>query len=419
MNKVPLKALTVYPRGDMAPVEEGQAEQKNVDEDMKPTEDNTLRVRRDEEPVTNIHLAKHKIPITASVVLFRERDDKVQVLIGRRRANPLKGAWSLPGGHKEKDEPIQDTAHRELKEETGLSVDPLLFVDRGWRYKDTEKERIDSVFVGVVSDEAVPEGTSDLADPQWMDLSSLPDLAFNHAEMIQRAYHLVFSKKLVADKGLEEPLHGKLIVFEGIDGSGKSTQVEQLIDWLQHWGYPTTFTEWNSSKLMRDAISKGKKDQVLTPMLFSLLHMADMVHRYHQDIAPALKANGIVVCDRYTFTSHVRDGLRGVPHELHNQVYSNLRKPDIVFHCKVDVPIAVTRAAQDKGLSYYSAGMDLGLADSEAESCLKYEGLMDAEYEKIFHDNPSVTRLDMKEPIEDIAAKVKQKVTQSLGIGEG
>nr|MBA3320606.1 thymidylate kinase [Pyrinomonadaceae bacterium] len=104
---------------------------------------------------------------------------------------------------------------------------------------------------------------------------------------------------------------GKLFVVEGTDGSGKSTQLALLHQWLKAEGYPIFFSEWNSSPLVKDTTRRAKKRRLLTPATFSLLHATDFADRTEHDIIPPLKAGAIVLADRYIYTAFARDVTRG------------------------------------------------------------------------------------------------------------
>src|SRR5450432_342571 len=106
---------------------------------------------------------------------------------------------------------------------------------------------------------------------------------------------------------------GRLFVVEGVDGSGKSTQIALLRQWLISEGYTVFFSEWNSSPLVKKTTSKGKKKQLLTPTTFSLIHATDFADRYERHLLPLLRAGYIVLCDRYIFTAFARDVVRGCP----------------------------------------------------------------------------------------------------------
>ena len=105
---------------------------------------------------------------------------------------------------------------------------------------------------------------------------------------------------------------GKLIIVEGVDGSGKSTQVLLLKKWLESQGQAVFFTEWNSSELVKETTKEGKKKNILTPTTFSLLHATDFADRLNYQIIPPLKAGMIVLADRYAYTAFARDVVRGV-----------------------------------------------------------------------------------------------------------
>src|SRR5579864_4913391 len=106
------------------------------------------------------------------------------------------------------------------------------------------------------------------------------------------------------------PYPGRLIAVEGIDGSGKSTQLRLLERWLRVRGYPVHFTEWNSSPLVRNSMRRGKRRNLLTPSTFSLLHAVDFADRFIYQILPPLRAGMIVLADRYVYTAFARDVAR-------------------------------------------------------------------------------------------------------------
>ena len=110
----------------------------------------------------------------------------------------------------------------------------------------------------------------------------------------------------------EHRFPGKLFVVEGIDGSGKSTQLNLLHQWLRAEGYGTVFSEWNSSPLVRDTTRRGKKKKMLTPPSFCLIHATDFADRMEHNIIPLLKAGAVVLCDRYIYTAFARDVARGM-----------------------------------------------------------------------------------------------------------
>lgn len=167
----------------------------------------------------------------------------------------------------------------------------------------------------------------------------------------------------------KDELPGRLIAVEGLDGSGKSTQVHLLHQWLLGLGCRVFFSEWNSSLLVKGATRKGKKRQLLTPTTFSLLHATDFADRYERQILPMLKAGTIVLCDRYMFTSFARDGVRGCDPVWLRRLYGFAEVPHITFYFRLPLQVALGRIVAGRPrLKYFEAGMDLGLATDVMES---------------------------------------------------
>jgi dTMP kinase len=165
------------------------------------------------------------------------------------------------------------------------------------------------------------------------------------------------------------PYPGRLIAVEGIDGSGKSTQLMLLERWLRTRGYPVYFTEWNSSRLVRRSMSRGKKKNLLTPTTFSLLHAVDFADRLTYQILPPLKGGMIVLADRYVYTAFARDVARGVHPEWVREVYSFAPRPDLTLYFRVPIEVSLERLLSGRAkLKYHEAGMDVGLSDEPVES---------------------------------------------------
>ena len=154
---------------------------------------------------------------------------------------------------------------------------------------------------------------------------------------------------------------GKLFVVEGIDGSGKTTQLGLLAKWLSADGHRVFVTEWNSSALVKAATKTGKKKNALTPMTFSLLHATDFADRLLYKIIPPLKAGMIVLADRYAYTAFARDATRGVDRQWVRELYSFAVRPDLTLYFRVPIDVSLDRLmARRVKLKFYEAGMDLG-----------------------------------------------------------
>src|SRR5690242_21120146 len=142
---------------------------------------------------------------------------------------------------------------------------------------------------------------------------------------------------------LPHNLPGRLIVVEGIDGSGKSTQLQLDMHYLQARGFTTFVTEWNSAELVKAVTKKGKKKQTLTPLTFSTLHATDFAHRLVHNILPPLKAGMIVLADRYVYTAFARDVVRGCDRTWVRRMYDFAPRPDRAFYFKVPIDVSVSR----------------------------------------------------------------------------
>jgi len=211
-------------------------------------------------------------------------------------------------------------------------------------------------------------------------------------------------------------LPGKLIAVEGLDGSGKSTQLYLLKRWLELRGLKVFFTEWNSSVIVKKATSKGKKRQLLTPTTFSLIHCTDFSDRYEQQILPLLKAGYLVLCDRYVYTAFARDAVRGCSRSWLRNLYGFARHPDITFFFDTPLDIALDRILSGRPqLKYHEAGMDLGLSAVPYESFSLFQKRIYDEY-LAMKDEFSFVSLDGTVSIEEQQAKVREIVGLKLDL---
>jgi dTMP kinase len=174
---------------------------------------------------------------------------------------------------------------------------------------------------------------------------------------------------------------------EGIDGSGKTTQLALLAKWLSAAGHPVFMTEWNSSALVKAASKTGKKKNSLTPMTFSLLHATDFADRLLYNIVPPLKAGMIVLADRYAYTAFARDAARGVDRRWVRELYSFAAKPDLAVYFRVPIEVSTDRLlARRVKLKFYEAGMDMGWSTNLVESFKIFQGRVLDEYDRIVEE---------------------------------
>jgi len=203
-------------------------------------------------------------------------------------------------------------------------------------------------------------------------------------------------------------------VVEGIDGSGKSTQLMLLHQWLQAEGYGVVFSEWNSSPLVKETTRRGKKKQMLTPSTFSLIHATDFADRMEHNIIPLLKAGAVVLCDRYIYTAFARDVVRGMDPKWVRSLYSFAVKPTVAFYFRVPLEVAMRRILDGRAaLKYYEAGLDLQLSEDPEESFALFQGRILEEYERMIPEF-EITAVDATLPIEVQQAQMRQIVKAKL-----
>lgn len=207
---------------------------------------------------------------------------------------------------------------------------------------------------------------------------------------------------------------GKLFTVEGIDGSGKSTQLSLLHQWLQNEGYGVFFSEWNSSPLVKSTTRRGKTKQILTPTTFSLIHATDFADRIEREILPPIKAGAIVLADRYIYTAFARDVARGINPQWVRKLYQFAIKPTIAFYFKLPLNIALERILSSRAeIKYYEAGMDLGLSSDIKQSFKLFQEKILIEYEKMI-DEFDLTVVDATLPINEQQKKVREVVLRKI-----
>lgn len=209
-------------------------------------------------------------------------------------------------------------------------------------------------------------------------------------------------------------LPGKLFVVEGIDGSGKSTQLDLLRKWLIGEGYCVAFSEWNSSPVVRATTRRGKKKQLLSPITFSLIHAADFADRVERQMLPALKAGAIVLADRYMYTAFARDVIRGVHPQWVRKIYSFAIQPTVALYFRVPLQESINRISSGRPqLKYYEAGLDLGLSSDPFKSFAMFQEQIVQEYEKMV-DEFGLTVVDALLPLTEQQEEIRKIVAPHL-----
>jgi dTMP kinase len=211
------------------------------------------------------------------------------------------------------------------------------------------------------------------------------------------------------------PYPGKLIVIDGTDGVGRSTQAELLKNWLAIEGYGVVVTEWKSSDLMFRVIDKAKSKNALNTITFSLLYATDLADRLHNIILPALKAGLIVITDRYYYTAFARDVVRGADPTWVRKLYGFAVQPDLVFYLKMPLELLLRRIITTRGgLDFYESGRDIGMSTDLYQSFKLYQSQILFEYEHMMDEyNFRVVAAD--ESIENVQKVLRSAVRDLLG----
>ena len=206
---------------------------------------------------------------------------------------------------------------------------------------------------------------------------------------------------------------GLLICVEGIDGSGKSTQIELLYDWLKSKNMDVILTQWNSSELIANTTKKAKKKNLLSGRTFSLLHAVDFAHRLEQTIKPALKAGFIVLADRYFYTALARDVARGVDSTWVRNMYSFAIEPDLTFYFDVSPKDSLERICSNRQPKFYEAGMDMKLSNNPYKSYVLFQNRIVEQYKEMI-DEFDLIRIDAMDSIHTKQAFIREKVIELL-----
>ncbi|MDE3098129.1 MAG: thymidylate kinase [Verrucomicrobiota bacterium] len=209
---------------------------------------------------------------------------------------------------------------------------------------------------------------------------------------------------------------GRLIAVEGLDGSGKSTQIYLLKRWLEAEGVKVYFSEWNSSELVKAATTKGKKRELLTPVTFSLIHATDFADRYERHLLPLLRAGYIVLCDRYVFTAFARDVVRGCTPEWVRGIYNFAALPDITMFFKADLEVSLNRILEGRPkLKFFEAGMDLRLSADPYESFRIFQGRILEQYMAMAQEFNFVV-MDANQPVGRQQALLRRLVAEKIDL---
>ncbi len=210
-----------------------------------------------------------------------------------------------------------------------------------------------------------------------------------------------------------KPLPGHLIVIEGTDGVGRSTQISLLRPWLELEGYAVSDTGWIRSPLLSATIKEAKAGHQLTVTTYSLLYAADFADRLEHEILPALQAGFVVIADRYMYTAFARNAVMGADPEWTRRVFGMALIPDLVLYLQIDVEHLIPRVVQGKGMDYWESGMHLALGSDIFDSFVQYQSRLIEEYDRLANEWQFIT-VDARHSIEQIQADLRVEIAKHL-----
>jgi dTMP kinase len=211
-----------------------------------------------------------------------------------------------------------------------------------------------------------------------------------------------------------QKLAGRLIVVEGADGSGRSTQIARLVAWLEGCGHATVQVGLKRSTLVSEELEAAKRGNILSHTTLSLFYATDFADQLENIILPALKAGCMVLADRYIYTLMVRDLVRGMDEAWVKNLYGIALVPDVVFYLNVSAEELVQRNfAKTHALDYWESGMDLGLSRDMFDSFLKYQALVAQQFKRL-QATYGFTIVDGHQSVEEITAELQRRIEAVL-----
>ena len=206
---------------------------------------------------------------------------------------------------------------------------------------------------------------------------------------------------------------GLLIVIEGTDGAGKSTQVNLLKKYIENECYGCMLSEWKTSRLISDVINEAKERNLLNTTTFSLLYAADYADRLENVIIPALKAGFVVLLDRYVYTAFARDVARNVDSTWVRNLYSFAIEPDLTFYFDVTPKDSLDRICANREPKYYEAGMDIKLSNNPYKSYILFQNRIVEQYQSMISEF-GLIKIDAMDSIHKKQKFIRKKVEELL-----
>src|SRR5207248_9882600 len=201
-------------------------------------------------------------------------------------------------------------------------------------------------------------------------------------------------------------LPGRLIVVEGTDSVGRSTQLNLLRPWLESSGYAVVNTEMTRSVLAGAGLKQAKAGHTLGPITLNLFYATDFGDRFESQILPALRAGFIVLTDRYIYSLMARAIVRGADPRWIRSIYGLALKPDAIFYLRLGVEDLVLRVLQRGGFNHWESGMDMRLGGDLFESFVNYQTQLLEQFE-LMSDMYGFRVIDASMPVDRLSEQLK------------
>jgi dTMP kinase len=214
----------------------------------------------------------------------------------------------------------------------------------------------------------------------------------------------------------EDLLPGRLIVIEGTDSVGRSTQLRLLRPWLESSGYAVIDTEMTGSELVGAGLKQAKEGHTLGPITLNLFYATDFVDRFERQILPALRAGFIVLTDRYIYSLIARALVRGADPLWIRSLYGLALKPDAIFYLKITLDDLIPRVLQRGGFDYWESGMDMRLGDDLFESFVNYQARLLAQFDAMAREYHFQV-FDAGQPVDALLEQLKERIIPLLPQG--
>ena len=209
-------------------------------------------------------------------------------------------------------------------------------------------------------------------------------------------------------------LTGKLFVIEGADGSGRSTQISLLTDWLEHDGYAVVNVGLKRSTLISNELNSAQQSKAISPITLRLFYATDFMDQLENVIIPALRAGFIVLADRYIYTLMARAIVRGADPAWVESLYSLALIPDAVFYLMVRPRILIERNFQKKStLDYWESGMDIGYSQDMFKSFYTYQRQIQSQFLKM-KDKYGFQLINGNRSVRAILKDLKERIAELL-----